>query len=303
MTVVRTGPRVVLKDAGRLGYAEYGVAPSGPVDRAAYTAANRLVGNRAGAAVLECLLGGLVVRFDAPAVVALTGADATLLVGVTEVPAGVAVEVAPDVPVEVTTPRAGVRSYVAVAGGIAVPPVLGSRSTDALGGIGPPALRPGDTLPIGPAPAGHRGPAPGGQLSGGLLSGGLLSGGPAPGDGVLVVTVDLGPRNDWFAPRTIATFLTAGYTVAPASDSVGVRLSGPPLPRSREGELPSEGVVRGAVQVPPDGQPIVFAADHPLTGGYPVIAVVHPRDTDRLGQARPGQTVRFALATDFLEDP
>ncbi|EXG81656.1 biotin-dependent carboxylase-like protein [Cryptosporangium arvum DSM 44712] len=286
MTVVRTGPRVVLKDTGRSGYAGYGVAPSGPVDRGAYAAANRLVGNPAGAAVFECLLGGLVVRFDGPAVVALTGTDATLLVGVTEVPSGQAVDVAPDVPVEVTTPRHGLRGYLAVAGGIAVPPVLGSRSTDALGGVGPPVPRPGDILPIGAA------------------AGAGAPGREAPDLATpLVATVDLGPRDDWFTGPAIAAFLTAEYTVAPASDSVGVRLSGPPLARSRAGELSSEGVVRGAVQVPPDGQPIVFGADHPLTGGYPVIAVVHPRDTDRLGQARPGRTVRFALATDFLERP
>ncbi|MFG1927179.1 biotin-dependent carboxyltransferase family protein [Cryptosporangium sp. NPDC048952] len=286
MTVVKTGPRTVLKDAGRPGHAEYGVAESGPVDRAAYAAANRLVGNAAGAAVLECLLGGLVVRFDGPAVVALTGTDAQLQIDGTQVAAGSAVTVPAGALVEVTIPRHGLRSYFAVAGGFAVAPVLGSRSTDALGGVGPPVPQEGDVLPIGTA-AGDGHPVPLGK----------------PGDGPIVATVDLGPRDDWFAPETVATFLTAEYTVAPASDSVGVRLSGPALPRSRTGELPSEGVVRGGVQIPPDGQPIVFAADHPLTGGYPVIAVVHPADTDRLGQARPGQTVRFALATDFLEYP
>ncbi|UQU66464.1 biotin-dependent carboxyltransferase family protein [Couchioplanes caeruleus] len=277
VTVLRTGPLAVFKDAGRPGHAHQGVAPSGAVDRAAYARANALAGNPSGAAVLECTLGGLRVRFDEPAVVVLTGTDAVLTVdgertGVEEV-----VEVPAGATVAVTMPRRGLRSYLAVRGGFAVPPVLGSRSTDQLG-MGPARPAPGDVLRIGPVP-GNPGDTP------------ALA---PPADGPL--EVDLGPRDDWFTPDAIETFLGAEYTVTPASNSVGLRLDGPPLTRARTAELPSEGVVRGSVQVPPDGRPIVFQADHPVTGGYPVIAVLTPESADRAAQLRPGATVRFTRA-------
>ncbi|MGA5305840.1 biotin-dependent carboxyltransferase family protein [Nucisporomicrobium flavum] len=277
MTVLRTGPLAVFKDAGRPGHAHQGVAPSGAVDRAAYARANVLAGNPPGAAVLECTLGGLRVRFDEAAVAVLTGTDAVLTVdgertGVEEV-----VEVPAGATVSVTMPRRGLRSYLAVRGGFAVPPVLGSRSTDQLG-MGPARPAPGDVLRIGPV-SGKPGDAPA----------------LAPTvDGPL--EVDLGPRDDWFTAEAIETFLRAEYTVTPASNSVGLRLDGPPLTRARTTELPSEGVVRGSVQVPPDGLPIVFQADHPVTGGYPVIAVLTPESADRAAQLRPGATVRFTLA-------
>ncbi|MEV4702513.1 biotin-dependent carboxyltransferase family protein [Actinoplanes sp. NPDC049316] len=277
MTVLRTGPLAVLKDAGRPGHAHRGVAPSGAVDRAAYARANALAGNPPGAAVLECTLGGLRVRFDEPAVVVLTGTDAVLTVdgertGVEEV-----VEVPAGATVGVTMPRRGLRSYLAVRGGFDVPPVLGSRSTDQLG-MGPGRPAPGDVLRIGPPPSAPPVPVTVER----------------PGDGPL--EVDLGPRDDWFTAEAIETFLSSPYTVTPASNSVGLRLDGPALTRSHTAELPSEGVVRGSVQVPPDGRPIVFQADHPVTGGYPVIAVLTPESADRAAQLRPGATVRFSRA-------
>ncbi|MFG1606146.1 biotin-dependent carboxyltransferase family protein [Actinoplanes sp. NPDC049265] len=112
----------------------------------------------------------------------------------------------------------------------------------------------------------------------------------------LVLEVDLGPRDDWFTAEAVDTFLASAYTVTPASDTVGLRLDGPALARSRTEELPSEGVVRGSVQVPPNGKPIIFQADHPVTGGYPVIAVLTPEAADLAAQLRPGRTVRFAEA-------
>jgi allophanate hydrolase subunit 2 len=111
-----------------------------------------------------------------------------------------------------------------------------------------------------------------------------------------VLEVDLGPRDDWFTDEAVAAFLGGEFTVTPAGNAVGLRLDGPVLTRRHTGELPSEGVVRGSVQVPPDGRPIVFQADHPVTGGYPVIAVLTPAAADRAAQIRPGGRIRFAVA-------
>ncbi|GGQ56578.1 5-oxoprolinase subunit C family protein [Couchioplanes azureus] len=290
MTVLRTGPMTVIKDAGRPGHAHQGVAPSGAVDRGAYARANALAGNPPGAAVLECTLGGLRVSFDAPAVVALTGTDAVLTVDGAAARADRAVPVPAGAVVGVTMPRRGLRSYLAVRGGIDVPPVLGSRSTDQLAGLGPARPAPGDVLPIGAPPAD---PPPADPPPPPVPA-------PVPPSGGVpdVLEVDLGPRDDWFTAEAIATFLGAGYAVSPAGDAVGLRLDGPALTRSRTAELPSEGVVRGAVQVPPDGRPIIFQADHPVTGGYPVIAVLTPEAADRAAQLRPGATIRFTRAPD-----
>ncbi|OJF13517.1 5-oxoprolinase subunit C family protein [Couchioplanes caeruleus] len=279
MTVLRTGPMTVIKDAGRPGHAYQGVAPSGAVDRGAYARANALAGNPPGAAVLECTLGGLRVSFDEPAVVALTGTDAVLTVDGTAAGDDRPVPVPAGAVVAVTVPRRGLRSYLAVRGGIDVAPVLGSRSTDQLAGVGPERPAPGDVLPIGAPPADP-----------------VSSPGAPPPTAEGPLEVDLGPRDDWFTTEAIATFLGAEYTVSPAGNAIGLRLDGPALIRSRTAELPSEGVVRGAVQVPPDGRPIIFQADHPVTGGYPVIAVLTPEAADRAAQLRPGATIRFTRA-------
>jgi biotin-dependent carboxylase-like uncharacterized protein len=209
-------------------------------------------------------------------VVVLTGTDAVLTVDgertgvedVVSVPAGATVAV--------TMPKRGLRSYLAVRGGFDVPPVLGSRSTDRIGRVGPPQPAVGDILPIG-APVGRPGKIMTNRRQGPL-------------------EVDLGPRDDWFTRDAVETFLSGEYTVLPASDSVGVRLDGPLLARARGDELPTEGVVRGSVQVPPDGRPILFQADHPVTGGYPVIAVLTQAAADRAAQLRPGEKVRFTRA-------
>nr|BFE68787.1 hypothetical protein GCM10020092_020880 [Actinoplanes digitatis] len=192
--------------------------------------------------------------------------------------------------VTVTMPRRGLRSYLAVRGGFAVPPVLGSRSTDRLTGIGPPRPAADDVLPIGTAP-------PGGRGTGTASARGATPPAGEPWE------VDIGPRDDWFTAVALETLLSAEFTVSPASDSVGLRLTGPALSRSRTAELPSEGVVRGAIQVPPDGQPIIFQSDHPVTGGYPVIAVLTPAAADLAAQARPGAKVRFAVAPRLIDRP
>ena len=280
LTVLRTGPMTVLKDHGRPGHAGQGVAQSGAVDRSAYARANALVGNAPGAAVLECTLGGLRVRVEEPATIVLTGTDAVLVVDGVRTAVEEVVRVPAGAEVTVTMPRRGLRSYLAVRGGFDVPPVLGSRSTDQIAGVGPPRPAPGDILPIGPPPTGE-------ALAGSAPE---ETGGP--------FEIDLGPRDDWFTAEAVEMLLGAEFTVSPASNSVGLRLDGPALARSRTDELPSEGVVRGSIQVPPDGHPIVFQADHPVTGGYPVIAVLTPAAADRAAQARPGSKIRFAIAPD-----
>ncbi|ASN23464.1 hypothetical protein LK07_04875 [Streptomyces pluripotens] len=192
--------------------------------------------------------------------------------------AGAPVAVPAGVRLEVGAATAGVRSYVAVSGGIATEPGLGSRATDLLSGLGPPPLNDGTLLPLGtPGPPPAR-----------------VAGAPQPGPPIeLVLRVTPGPRDDWFTARAVRNLLTHAYRVSAASNHIGLRTEGPALERARPGELPSEGVVLGAVQVPPDGRPVVFLADHPTTGGYPVVAVVRATDLPAAAQAVPGAPVRF----------
>ncbi|XVV12865.1 biotin-dependent carboxyltransferase family protein [Actinoplanes sp. CA-131856] len=269
ITVMRAGPLTTVQDLGRPGYAHLGVPRSGALDAPALRRANALVGNPAGAAGLETTLMGCALRFEQAARVTVTGASAAVKLnrepvdGVIEVPAGSVLDIG--------RATAGVRSYVAVAGGIDVEPVLGSRSTDTLSGLGPAKLTDGAVLPIGTA-------------TGMVVEGGSPANYPAE----LELDVWLGPRDDWFESREL---FENPYKVSPMSNRIGCRLAGSALTRAQAGELPSEGVVLGAVQVPADGQPLIFLADHPTTGGYPVIGVVD--DVTPLAQARPGTTVRF----------
>jgi biotin-dependent carboxylase-like uncharacterized protein len=279
LTVVRAGMLTTVQDAGRPGHAHLGVPLSGALDAASHALANRLLGNHAGAAALETTLTGCALRADR---------DLTVVVGPVRVdgrPAawGAPVRVPAGAVLDVGTATAGVRSYVAVDGGIAVAPVLGSRSTDLLSGLGAPPLRDGDVLPLGPPGPGLPVPA--------LTA--ASAPWPGPPSGTLVLPVRLGPRADWFTGTALRTLTAAEYTVTAHSNRVGLRLDGPPLGRSRYDELPSEGMVLGAVQVPPDGRPVVFLRDHPTTGGYPVAAVVDARALDAAAQAGPGTRVRF----------
>ncbi|GAA1585041.1 biotin-dependent carboxyltransferase family protein [Actinoplanes couchii] len=273
ITVLRAGPLTTVQDLGRPGWAHLGVPRSGALDAPALGLANRFVGNPDDAAGLETTLLGCTLRFAAPALVAVTGALAAIDVDqrpverpggcqLFEVPAGGVVDIGPAI--------RGVRSYLAVAGGIVVEPVLGSRSTDTLSGLGPDRLTDGAVLPVGTA------------------TGAPAVGEPARIGGEFVLGLRRGPRDDWC---DLTGLFGTPYTIGPLSNRIGTRLAGTALTRAKAGELPSEGVVLGAVQVPADGRPIVFLADHPTTGGYPVIGVVD--DVTPLAQARPGTTVRF----------
>ncbi|MGE4451210.1 5-oxoprolinase/urea amidolyase family protein [Castellaniella sp.] len=297
--VLAAGLQTLVQDLGRPGLTGMGVSLSGALDRGALRSANRIVGNPADAAVLENALGGLRLACRGRAVVAVTGARAELSL-VTA--AGIRLPAAPGRPLalddgdelRVGAPSAGVRCYVAVRGGWDVAPVLGSRATDTLAGIGPAPLRPGDRLPVGAAPDAAR---PGAVLPDGEAAP------PPPGRGDLVtLDIVLGPRADWFTPAALALLAGQEWTVTPQSDRVGMRLSGAePLVRDRQGELPSEGTVAGAIQVPAGGQPVLFLADHPLTGGYPVIGAVVGRDLDRAAQIPVGARLRFRPIGPFEE--
>jgi biotin-dependent carboxylase-like uncharacterized protein len=274
LTVLECGPLTTVQDAGRVGQAALGIGRSGACDRASYRLANRLVGNDPGAAVLEVTFGGLAVRAEQGVTVATTGArcqGATAHNAPVWLPAGGELRLGP--------PGSGLRTYLAVRGGIEVEPVLGSRSTDVLAGLGPEKVTAGDVVPVGEP----RGDMPSVDVA------------PVddPAGGELVVRVLPGPRLDWFAGDSWASLTGQVYGVSNDCDRVGVRLEGDPLERSRNGELPSEGMMRGALQVPPSGTPVLFLADHPVTGGYPVIGYVVDADVDRCAQLRPGQTVRF----------
>ena len=282
LLVERVGPLVLVQDLGRPGHASLGVPPSGAADRRALRLANRIVGNDEAAPALEVLLGGLALTPHAKVTVAVTGAPAPLTVSGRPAPLFAPVDVPAGHSISLGHPVMGLRSYLAVRGGFEFPRHLGSASSDLTSGLGPPPVRPGTHLRIGPVPQ-HR------------PRHSELAAVHTPITGELHLRAVLGPRDEWFTEEAVRTLNTASWQVTSDSDRVGIRLSGPPLSRSKGGELPSEGVIRGAIQVPASGQPLIFFADHPTTGGYPVIAVILDEDTDLLAQAQPDQRVRFSL--------
>ncbi|MFJ7269474.1 biotin-dependent carboxyltransferase family protein [Streptomyces sp. NPDC099050] len=289
LEVVRAGALTTVQDLGRPGYAHLGVPRSGALDSGARGLANRLLGNPPGAAVLETTVDGVGLRAVGGAVtVAVTGAPCAVRVCGRPAAWGAPVLLRAGAELEVGRAESGVRGYVAVRGGFAVEPVLGSRSTDLLSGLGPPVLAAGALLPVGAA-----GPDP--------VAGVDALAAPGP-PSELVLPLRLGPRADWFTAESVTgRLLRATYRVSAASNRIGLRTEGPALVRARGGagggelerELPSEGMVLGAVQVPPDGQPVVFLADHPVTGGYPVVGVVAGAALDAVAQVGPGCAVRF----------
>jgi biotin-dependent carboxylase-like uncharacterized protein len=264
--VIDPGLITTIQDRGRPGWAHAGVPPSGAVDLRSLERGNRRVGNPRFAAALEATLIGPKLRFHRAALVAVTGAvDETA-----------AFQVAAGEELDVGRLTGGARAYVCVRGGIEVEPVLGSRSTDLLSGLGPSPLRAGDLLRVGPEPG-----SPPERFA------------AAVDAGEPVLRIRPGPRDDWCAGDALDLLVGTAWRVSPSSNRVGIRLEGPTLRRERTGELLSEGLVTGALQVPPSGLPILLLNDHPTTGGYPVLAVVLTDDLSRAGQLRPGDRVRF----------
>lgn len=288
LLVLRAGPSALVQDLGRPGHAAVGVTGSGVADRAAAALALRCVGADPAAAVLEILLGGLTVMTDADAVVAVTGAR-TLVVVVTPsgsrrtAATGEVLTLEAGSTLEIGPTTTGVRSYLAVRGGIDVEPVLGSRSRDTLAGLGPAPVTSGDVLTVGDLVVG-----PWAEHWHAVA----VERGGAVGDPVDLEVIP-GPRDDLF-PAEAWTVLARTAHVSGHADRVGVRIDPVvPVPRLTRGEIASEGMVRGAVQIPTDGHPVVFGPDHPVTGGYPVIGVLTERSSDAISQLLPGAAVRF----------
>jgi KipI family sensor histidine kinase inhibitor len=301
LRVLSPGIHSLIEDLGRQGHSALGVSAAGALDRASLRRANRLVGNAPSAAAIETVAGGLRVEAIGDQVLAVAGAPSALTVvtpsaspveegGGTEdrqrtVPVAAPFALLDGEILTIGVPDAGFRSYVAVRGGVDVPAVLGSRSTDTMSGIGPKPLAAGQLLP-----------------SGGAAESGVV-GSPEiqpdyPSGGVTVLDVVPGPRADWFDQAALDSLCAQDWTVKPESNRVGMRLQGTPLERSRTGELPSEGTVAGAIQMPPEGLPVLFLADHPITGGYPVIGVVVDHQLDLAAQVPIGGSIRFRIAPE-----
>ncbi len=285
LTVMQTAFPIVFQDEGRPGQGGQGVSASGVLDLGAMRRANRAVGNPADAAVLEITLGPVRLRAERAVTLALTGAAQATLAG-HALPASFALDAGDEV--LIPPPDAGMRSYLALRGGFDVAPVLGSAATDTLAFVGPAALTAGAGLYAADNPATAIA-APQDQPA--------L---PKAGE-VVELPVTLGPRADWFTADMIAQFLSQDWLVTPQSSRVGIRLEGAPVTRDDARELPSEGTETGAIQIPHSGQPVLFLADHPLTGGYPVIATLLPSALDLAGQIPPGARIRFTAATPFQD--
>jgi biotin-dependent carboxylase-like uncharacterized protein len=295
LETIDPGALTTVQDRGRAGWARYGIPESGPMDRAAFAAANRLVGNGPAAAALEITLSGPLLRAVDDALIAICGAAFEVWVDTLPVPGWHSVFVRGGSLIRFGARHAGARAYLAVAGGIVVPTFLGSASTYLPGGFGGlqgRALRAGDRLKIGTDPlrrrshelwasAGERWPE---QRRPGY------TGSPE-------LRILLGPQHSFFAPDALADFLAACYMLSPASDRMGIRLEGPGVRHSGPTGIVSDGVIPGSIQIPPDGCPIVMMVDHQTTGGYPKIGTVIQADLPLLAQCLPGDRVRFRAVT------
>ncbi|MGO9511844.1 MAG: 5-oxoprolinase/urea amidolyase family protein [Mycobacterium sp.] len=282
LEILRTGPLAVVEDLGRPGLAHLGVSRSGAADRRSHTLANRLVANLDDRATIEVTFGGFAARVSGGDVdIAVTGADTNPEVDGKLFGTNSIHHVRNGQVISLGTPRAGLRTYLAVRGGVGVTPVLGSRSYDVMSSIGPSPLQAGDVLPVGEHADDYPelDQAPVAALSAHLVE-------------LLVVP---GPRDNWLADPDALVHTV--WMASNRSDRVGMRLEGRPLQhRWPDRQLPSEGATRGAIQVPPNGLPVILGPDHPVTGGYPVVGVVADEDIDRAAQVRPGQYVRLHLA-------
>lgn len=278
--VLNPGLLTTLQDLGRYGFQRYGVPPSGAVDPYALRMGNLLLGNEEGEAGLEVTLVGPTLQFEQECWIAITGADLSPRLNDAEAPLWETIPVASGDVLSFQSPRKGMRAYIAVAGGIDVPLVLGSKSTYLranLGGLEGRALARGDRLNIKTMCARHR----------------RLPQEYVPCYELDHIRVILGPDGGRFTPDGVNAFLSSEYKVLPESDRMGLRLQGPKVEHMRGADIISEPVCTGAIQVPGNGQPIVLLADRQTTGGYTKIATVISADLYRLGQAKPGDKISF----------
>ena len=282
--VLHPGLLTTVQDLGRTGYQRFGVSVSGAVDPRSAAVANILAGNPDGEAVLECTVLGPQLRFDAPAVIAVTGADLGPTLDGIPVENYRALRVQAGQTLRFTGPKCGCRAYLAVSGGLDVPEVMGSRSTymkAKIGGWHGRKLEKGDVLPLR---------APGTEPKA------LENRAIAPefrGRSEYTLRVVMGPQDDAFTPGGVSAFLSGVYTVTPEFDRMGCRMEGPEIEHNGSADILSDGIAFGAVQVPDSGQPIVMLADRQTTGGYTKIANVISADFRILGQLKSGDRVRF----------
>ncbi|MGO1920122.1 MAG: carboxyltransferase domain-containing protein [Microbacterium sp.] len=286
--IVHPALQLLIQDSGRPGRADLGVSASGAADRTAMRDANRAVGNDRRAAVLE-IVGAVALRFHGEGVAVVTGAVGELSLTAADgyprsIAHGAPFATADGDELTIEHPTHGLRCVVGVRGGVDAASVLGSRASDTLAGLGPELLTAGDVVAVGAAGIHAVDPIPYPRVL------------PAPGD-LVELDITWGPRDDWFTASALETLTTQEWVVTSRSDRVGIRLHGDvPLERANTAELPSEGAVTGAIQVPADGQPVLFLPDHPLTGGYPIIGALTDRCLDLAGQLPPGVRVRFRHA-------
>lgn len=291
LTVETAGLFTTIQDLGRHGMARFGVTPAGAMDRGALILGNRLLGNPIDAAGLECTLSGPAIRFNTDVVFTVTGADLGATLDGVSIPRWqpVLARAASLLRLDSSIRGPGARAYLCVAGGINVPIMLGSRSTDVVGvfgGFEGRQLQTGDQLNIGES-----------SLPAGELLRRRLAIQPPPYEQVVEARVVLGPQIDRFTEAGIATFLAAPYRVTSKADRTGIRLDGGRIEHVTDADLVSEGIAHGAIQIPGDGQPIVLMASRGTVGGYTKIATVIGADLDALGQVRPGQSVMFSAVT------
>ncbi len=293
LEVVSPGLCTTVQDLGRPGFQKYGVPTSGPMDEWGLRVANALVGNAPGDAALEVTGVGPVLRVRGEVVLAVAGAEFALGLDGDAVPPFAVFRAREGQVLSFGECRSGVRAYLAVRGGIDVPPVLRSRCTclsGRYGGLEGRALREGDLLPVLPAP---KPPTPGPPIDGRFLPRRLWPR-RRPWAELRVV---LGPQDDLFSPEGIATFLGSEYRVTTNADRMGYRLDGPPIAHVKGADIVSDAIAPGAIQVPGDGKPIVLMGDRQTTGGYTKIASVIRADIPALAQARAGDRVRFRQVT------
>jgi antagonist of KipI len=286
---VDPGPQTTVQDLGRVGHLRYGIPPSGPLDVRAFVIANRLVGNPDGAAALEATVLGPRFTVETAGAIAVTGADAPVTINGAAAAAWTTLPLAAGDTVRIGAARAGIRIYVAFAGGLDVAPVLGSRATylrGRLGGLQGRSLKRDDVLRSFPAA-----PPPMRRVPESAIP---------PLEREPEIRVVLGPQADRFTAEGVAAFLWGAYEMLPQSDRMGARLSGPRIAHARGHDIISDGIALGAVQVPGDGQPIVLLVDRQSTGGYTKVATVGSFDIGRIGQVKPGQRLRF-VAVDVAE--
>ncbi|MBM7516945.1 biotin-dependent carboxyltransferase family protein [Nocardioides nitrophenolicus] len=282
LEIIEAGPLATTQDLGRPGLMSMGVPRSGAADRDSLRLANRLVGNPEASVGIEATFGGLKVRARGLLTVALTGAPAQARRNGQRVAHNSVVRLRDGDVLALGAPRAGARTYLAVRGGLLPGLVLGSGATDVLSGLGPPPLTIGVVLRVGTSPN--------------ALPDIDLAPRPRLTNSAIELPLTWGPRADWLTTESRQRLLDTAWTVTPTSNRIGLRLSGDPLDTHADRELLSEGLGQGAIQVPREGRPILFLSDHPVTGGYPVVAVVDSTAIDAAGQAVPGQTIRFRLS-------